>query len=251
MSDRNPQQAVIREVGAQHAGADDVELARAIGAGDTRAFQHLMRRHNRMLFRVARSILVDDAESEDALQDAYLAAYTNIHSFQGGAKLSTWLARIVINEALGRVRKRKRAAVVVPFATTGHGESINQEDAMADASAEQPDAAATRAELRQLLERRIDELPAQFRTVFILRDVEEMTVEEAAECLDIPAATVRTRAFRARALLRESLARDIDFATANAFEFAGERCDRIVATVLDRLESSVPGGESVVPDASA
>ena len=158
-----------------------------------------MRRHNRMLFRVARSILVDDAESEDALQDAYLAAYTNIDSFQGGAKLSTWLARIVINEALGRLRKRKRAAVVVPFAASGHGESNNQEDAMADASAEQPDAAAMRAELRQLLERRIDELPAQFRTVFILRDVEEMTVEEAAECLDIPAATVRTRAFRARA----------------------------------------------------
>lgn len=251
MSDRDPQQAVIREVGAQHAGADDLELARDIVAGDTHAFELVMRRHNRMLFRVARSILVDEAESEDALQDAYLAAYTNIHSFQGGAKLSTWLARIVINEALGRLRKRKRTAVVVPFAATGHGESDNREDAMADASAEQPDAAAMRAELRQLLERRIDELPAQFRTVLILRDVEEMTVEEAAECLDIPAATVRTRAFRARALLRESLARDIDFATANAFEFAGERCDRIVATVLDRLESSVPGGESVVPDAPA
>ena len=108
---------------------------------------------------------------------------------------------------------------------------------MADVTTEPPEAAAMRSELRRLLERRIDELPAQFRTVFILRDVEEMSVEETAECLDVPPATVRTRAFRARALLRESLARDIDIATVDAFAFAGERCDRIVATVLDRLES--------------
>jgi RNA polymerase sigma-70 factor (ECF subfamily) len=108
---------------------------------------------------------------------------------------------------------------------------------MADDGAELPEAAAMRGELRQLLERKIDELPEQFRTVFMLRDVEEMTVEEAAELLDVPAATVRTRAFRARALLRESLAREIDVATVNAFGFAGARCDRIVANVLARLGS--------------
>src|SRR5262249_35474008 len=102
-----------------------------------------------------------------------------------------------------------------------------------------PEAAALRAELRRLLERRIDALPEQFRTVFILRDVEEMSVEETAECIDVPPATVRTRAFRARALLRESLSRDIDMATVNAFGFAGERCDRIVAIVLDRLRLKV------------
>jgi RNA polymerase sigma-70 factor (ECF subfamily) len=237
MSDRNPQPAVIPEIASRHAAADDLQLAREIGTGDSRAFERLMRRHNRMLFRIARSILVDDAESEDALQDAYLAAYRNIGSFQGGAKLSTWLARIVINEALGRLRKRKRTAVVVPFTASGRDEPGNQEDAMTDASAEQPDTAAMRAELRELLERRIDELPAQFRTVFILRDVEDLTVDETAECLDIPAATVRTRAFRARALLRESLARDIDIATVSAFEFAGERCDRIVNGVLGCLQS--------------
>jgi len=243
MSDRNPQPALLPEAASLHSAAGDLALARQIGAGDTRAFALLMRRHNRMLFRVARSILVDDAESEDALQDAYLAAYRNIGSFQGGAKLSTWLARIVINEALGRLRKRKRSAVVVPFAASARDEPNNQEDAMADASAEQPDTAAMRAELRELLERRIDELPAQFRTVFILRDVEELTVDETAECLDIPAATVRTRAFRARALLRESLARDIDIATVSAFEFAGARCDRIVDRVLGRLQSvDLPGG---------
>ena len=106
---------------------------------------------------------------------------------------------------------------------------------MGERSVEQPDAALMRAELRQLLERRIDALPEQFRIVFVLRDVEEMSVEETADCLDIPAATVRTRAFRARALLRESLSRDLDAATVEAFGFAGERCDRIVAHVLDRV----------------
>jgi RNA polymerase sigma-70 factor, ECF subfamily len=244
-------QEVIPELAAQHPAPEDVELARSIGAGDRRAFESVMRRHNRMLYRLARSILSDEAETEDALQEAYLAAYKNIGSFKGGAKLSTWLARIVINEALGRLRKRERAGVVVPLAPRDRDAPHDQEHAVPDLVSEQPDAAAMRTELRRLLERRIDDLPAQFRIVFILRDVEEMTVEETAECLDVPAATVRTRAFRARALLRESLARDIDFATVNAFEFAGERCNRIVAAVLGRVESSARGGESVVPDAPA
>ena len=105
---------------------------------------------------------------------------------------------------------------------------------MVEGTAERPEAAAMRAELRRMLERRIDALPEQFRIVFMLREVEEMSVEETAECLDVPAATVRTRAFRARALLRESLSRDLDAATVDAFGFAGERCDRIVANVLER-----------------
>jgi len=226
----------------------DADLARAIGAGDSRAFELLMRRHNRRLFRVARAILGDDAESEDALQEAYLAAYRNMGSFQGGAKLSTWLTRIVINEALGRLRRRKRMAVVVPFTASGRDESNDQEDAMSDASAERPEAAAMRAELRALLERRIDELPSQFRTVFMLRDVEELSVEETAECLDIPAATVRTRSFRARALLRDSLSRDIDIGTVSAFEFAGARCDRIVEGVLARLRSVTLPVRTAGPD---
>jgi RNA polymerase sigma-70 factor, ECF subfamily len=219
---------------------DDAELARRIGQRDERAFEALMRRHNRMLYRLARSILKDEAEAEDAVQEAYLSAYRSIGSFRGGAKLSTWLARIVLNEAYGRLRKHKRAGVVVPFEGHDHSEHQVEEGVMADVTTEPPETAAMRGELRRLLERRIDELPAQFRTVFILRDVEEMSVEETAECLDVPPATVRTRAFRARALLRESLARDIDIATVDAFAFAGERCDRIVATVLDRLHSDAP-----------
>ena len=214
---------------------DDSELARRIGARDERAFETLMRAHNRMLYRIARSILKDDAEAEDAVQEAYLAAYRNIASFRGGAKLSTWLARIVINESYARLRKQKRASVasvVVPLESAAQGA---EEGIMAESTMERPEAAAIRAELRGLLERRIDALPEQFRVVFVLRDVEEVSVEETAECLEVPPATVRTRAFRARALLRESLSRDLDAVTVDAFGFAGERCDRIVAHVLQRV----------------
>jgi RNA polymerase sigma-70 factor, ECF subfamily len=230
---------------------DDAKLAHRIGHRDERAFEALMRRHNRMLYRLARSILKDEADAEDAVQEAYLAAYRNIASFRGGSRLSTWLGRIVINEALARLRKHKHATVVVPFSAAVRGEQRIEEGEMADERGERPEAAAMRAELRRLLERKIDELPAQFRTVFMLRDVEELSVEETAECLDVPAATVRTRAFRARALLRASLAQEVDVATVNAFGFAGEHCDRIVATVLDRVRLSVSDGESRAPEEPA
>src|SRR5262249_20315946 len=158
-------------------------------------------------------------------------------SFRVGAKLSTWLARIVINEAYARLRNQKRAGIVVPLELTAQrgGDSRAEKAPMADRTVEQPEAAALRSELRHFVESRIDALPEQFRTVFILRDVEEMSVEDTAACLGLPPATVRTRAFLARALLRGSLSQDIDVATMNAFEFAGERCDRIVSGVLHRL----------------
>lgn len=216
---------------------DDAELARRFAGGDAAAFEPLMRRHNRMLYRIARSILKDDAEAEDALQDAYLSAFRHCASFRADARLSTWLARIVVNEAYGRLRRRKRDSTVVPF-DAGRDDARRSEGGdMVDDTTESPEAAALRSELRDLLERRIDSLPEQFRTVFMLREVQEMTVEETAECLDIPVATVRSRAFRARAMLRESLARDIDVATIGAFGFDGARCDRIVAGVLDRLRA--------------
>jgi RNA polymerase sigma-70 factor (ECF subfamily) len=221
----------------------DVDLARRIGERDERAFEEVMRRHNRMLYRLARSILKDDAEAEDAVQDAYLAAYRHIEAFRGGAKLSTWLARIVINEAYARLRRRRHTAEVVPLAAasdTAEDARLRSEEgsAMADDAAARPERAAMRSEVRRMLERRIDALPEQFRTVFILREVEELTVEETAACLDLAPATVRTRAFRARALLREALERDIDTATVDAFGFAGERCDRIVARVLQAVRDA-------------
>jgi len=148
---------------------DETDLALRIGARDERAFETVMRAHNSMLYRLARSILRDDADAEDAVQDAYLSAYRNIASFRGGAKLSTWLARIVINEAYGRLRKQKQRGVVVPFDAGAHEQARTEEGSMADDRAEQPDAAAMRAELRRLLERQIDALPEQFRTAFVLR----------------------------------------------------------------------------------
>ena len=213
---------------------DDADLARRIAQHDQTAFETLMRRHNGKLFRIARAILRDDAEAEDALQDAYLDAFRHIGDFRGGAALATWLTRIVVNQALMRLRKHRRDRVVVPF---GQRDTIHLNEAeaeVADERTESPSNATLRAEIRRMLERRIDELPVAFRTVFVMREVEDMTVEETAECLSIPSATVRTRLFRARALLREALAHEMDVATVDVFAFAGERCDRIVATVLAR-----------------
>jgi RNA polymerase sigma-70 factor (ECF subfamily) len=156
-------------------------------------------------------------------------------TFRSESRLSTWLTRIVINEALGRLRKQKRERVVIPFSSEGHEEERVKETESVDESKASPEAATLRAEIRRLLERKIDELPMTFRTVFMMRELEEMTVEETAQCLDIPEATVRSRHFRAKGLLRESLAREIDVGTADAFAFLGERCDRIVAGVLNRI----------------
>jgi RNA polymerase sigma-70 factor (ECF subfamily) len=224
---------------------DDAELAQRIGRHDQAAFEIMMRRHNGKLFRVARAILKDDAEAEDALQDAYVDAYRHIDEFRGGARLSTWLTRIVINQALMRLRKHKRSRIVVPFRDAGATEPDEAEADVADERSESPPGATLRAEIRRALERRIDELPIAFRTVFVMREVEDMTVEETAECLAIPAATVRTRLFRARALLREALAHDMDMATVDVFSFAGERCDRIVAGALKR--SGTPAPASAYP----
>ena len=219
------------------AAQDDTELAQRIAGGDQIAFETLMRRQNGRLFRIARSILGEDADAEDALQDAYLDAYRHIGQFQGGAQLGTWLTRIVINHALMRLRKQKRQATVVPFR---HGEAKEPGSAevdVADHRVESPASATLRAEIRHILERRIDALPLAYRTVFIMREVEDMTVTETAESLGIPPSTVRTRLFRARALLRDALTREMETATAEVFGFAGERCDRIVTTVLQRTSA--------------
>ena len=212
----------------------DTELIHRTQAGDMRALEVLMRRHNRTLYRTARAILRDDAEAEDAVQEAYLRAYRALASFRGESKFSTWLVRITANEALMRRRKNARAAVVVALdAALPAGEQ--EEDPMSEEPG--PERDAVRAEMRKLLEGRIDALPDGYRAVFVLRALEELTVEETAAALDIPQATVRTRYFRARGLLRESLARDIDRSLEDAFAFAGERCDRIVANVLARIGS--------------
>ncbi len=215
----------------------DSEFARRIAAGDQLAFEALMRKYNRMLYRTARAILRDDAEAEDALQLAYLHAYRSIGGFRGESRLSTWLTRIVVNEALMRVRKHGTEGAVIPLdsVTDEEGNLLSSEGSTA--SVERPDAAAMRGEIRTLIERKIDALPDVFRTVFVLRALEELSVEETAGCLGVPEATVRTRFFRARSLLRESLAKEVDYAIDGAFAFDGSRCDRIVSGVLDRLRT--------------
>ncbi len=192
-----------------------------------------MRRHNGKLFRVARAILKNDADAEDALQDAYLEAYRHLDEFRAEAQLSTWLTRIVVNQSLMRLRRQKRDGTVVPFQQDGA--ETPPEVEVRDDKAESPSATVLRTEIRRILERRIDELPVAYRAVFVMREVEDMSVEETAQSLSIPSATVRTRLFRARALLRSALERDVDMATGDVFAFAGARCDRIVAGVLARL----------------
>jgi RNA polymerase sigma-70 factor (ECF subfamily) len=212
----------------------DHDLAARAAAGDGQAFTVIMRRHNRLLFRTARSILKSDVDAEDALQEAYLRAWRAIDGFRSEAKLSTWLARIVINESLARLRRGRGAQVIPLDNTTPEQDHDPMEDRMEDDPDQRPDRVAMRGELRRLMEACIDRLPDAFRSVFILRAVEEMSVEDVAIALDLPEATVRTRLFRARGLLREGLSRDIDVATADAFAFDGVRCDRIVASVLQR-----------------
>lgn len=214
----------------------DAELVARAARGDHAAFERIMRRHNRALFRTARAILRDDGDAEDALQEAYLQAYGAMGEFRGDARLSTWLARIVANQALQRLRKRERRAQILPLQPSGAAETDLEE--AADMKTDNgPEAAAHSAELRRVLEGRIDALPDSYRAVFVLRAVEELSVEETAEVLGIAPATVRSRFFRARSLLREALALKIDLACEDAFAFAGERCDRVVAFVLNHLNA--------------
>ncbi len=219
----------------------DFEVARRIAGGDRNALSALMKRHNQKLYRTARSILNDDAEAEDACQEAWVHAWHAMAGFRADAKLSTWLVRIVANEAIGRIRKRKRRAEVIWLSGDAKrdGEAPEGEDMREDPSG-QPETAALHAQTRRLLESAIDRLPAAFRTVFVLRAVEDMSVEETAQCLGVPPPTVRTRYFRARALLREALAHDVELCVEEAYSFAGARCDRIIAGVLARLDEAAP-----------
>lgn len=213
---------------------DDLHLARRIAAGDRLAFELLMRRHNRRLFRLARASLRNDAEAEDALQEAYLAAYRSITQFRGEASLGTWLSRLVLNECFGRLRRQARRDNIFPI------RSVDDErifDELPRPHSDSPEAAAMLSETRIILERKLDQLPERYRVVFVLRCVEEMSVEETAEYLDIPEATVRSRLFRARKLLRESLAQDFDDAQRELYQFGGRHCDRVVSRVLACLDS--------------
>jgi RNA polymerase sigma-70 factor (ECF subfamily) len=215
------------------AAADDTAIVRRVLAGDKGAFEHLMRRYNRRLYRLARAVLRNDAEAEDALQEAYLSAYRLLGQFRAEAALSTWLSRLVLNECLGRLRRTARRQNVIPIFPTS---TRFEMDAIAD-DAGLPDQVLGRAQMRDLLQTKLDALPEIFRVVFVLRAVEELSVAETAQCLNIPETTVRTRYFRAKSSLREALAQDLDLAERDLYDFGGASCDRVTAAVLTKLTS--------------
>lgn len=212
---------------------DEAQLARQAAAGDEAAFTVIMRRYNRRLFRTARSILGGDADAEDALQDGYLQVWRALPGFRGEASLSTWMVRIVANAALARLRKAHHATVPLDDAMN----EPEDRPALTDAHGNGPERATANVQLRELLESHIDALPEAFRAVFMLRGVEEMSVEEVARALDIPEATVRTRYFRARKLMRDALGNAVDRTLHDAFAFDGDRCDRMVVGVLARARA--------------
>lgn len=229
----NPQREEMTET-----TLSDSALVQQVLSGNDKAFEVIMRRNNRALYRAARSILQNDAEAEEAVQEGYLKAYQALSRFHGEAKITTWLTRIVINEALEKMRKHKQETGKVSLENVVDLEMHIDNTNDGRTGPDGPESAAMRAQTRRLLERKIDQLPAAFRTVFILRALEEMSVEETALCAGVTEATVRTRFFRAKSLLRESLASEIDTVLDDAFAFAGDRCDRIVNTVLERIRLS-------------
>lgn len=208
----------------------DDEIVALVRGGETGLYEMLMRRYNQRLFRVIRSVVTDEAEAEDVLQEAWVRGYEHLDQFEGRASFSTWITRIAFHEALSRVRKRKRW---VPLENE-EGEVITEADGRQKES-ETPEAQAMRSEMGEMLEAALDSLPETYRTVFMLREVEQLSTSETAECLELSEEAVKTRLHRSRALLRRELESRIGPAYADAHTFLGERCNRTVARVLARI----------------
>lgn len=207
--------------------ATDEELVASVVGGEPAAFALLMRRHNRKVFRAVRSILRDDFEAEDAVQQAYVSAYTHLAAFAGGSKFSTWLVRIAINEALGRLRRARVRAFV-----DGSTDERQEQVMSAHTRDSTPEEACSNRELAAMLERAVDELPELYRTVFMLRQIEGLSTAETAEILGTSVVTVKQRLHRARSVLQEHVEDFSEDKLRLAYAFDGERCDRIVARVL-------------------
>ena len=199
-------------------GPDEVIVKRVL-AGERPLYEALVRRHNTRLYRAARAILRNEAEVEDVMQEAYVQAFAHLSQFRAEARFSTWLTRIAVHEALARRRRNQRQTPM-------------EEPAVATLT---PEEHAGSREIAHMLEGAIDELPDNFREVLMLRTVEEMSVAETAEVLDIPEDTVKTRLFRARALLREAIAERALNQATSAYDFQAPRCNRIAAAVMQRI----------------
>lgn len=227
---------LAREAGTQvsDVGFDEMDLVSRALARDREAFRIIMRRNNQRLYRIARGVVRDDAEAEDVVQEAYMRAFSHLDAFRGASSLSTWLSRITINEALGRLR-RKRRAEGAGLMSAGSIEAeiirfpLNPDDI-------DPERAMAQRQILNLVEQATDNLPEAFRTVFVARVIEGMSMEETAEVLGLRPQTVKTRLHRARALLRKELDAKIGPILLDAFPFAGRRCDRLTGAVLRRLD---------------
>jgi RNA polymerase sigma-70 factor, ECF subfamily len=228
--------SAIATESAESGLAPDLEIVKKVLAGDGLSFELIMRRYNRRLYRIERGVLRNDDDAEDVVQEAYLRAYQNLPEYRGKGPLSAWLAKITMNEALGRLRGNDAARVMVSFDEPEEAEEANFMAQMVS-SLPDPEQSASRAEVRRLLESAIDALPDAYRMVFILFGVEEMSVAETATCLDVEPATVKTRYHRARKLLQQHLASLVDSGAGDVYSFDGLRCDRIVKGVLQRLGS--------------
>jgi len=201
---------------------EDEQVVARVLAGEKAWFEVLLRRHNQRLFRVARAIVKNDAEAEDVVQQAWLSAYSHLAQFESAARFSTWLTRIAVNEALGRLQRGARRGEV-------------ELEEMESMTSRTPEVEVAGREEARLLEAAVDELPEPYRLVFMLREVQELSVAETAESLNISEDNVKVRLHRARAALREGLIARMESAARQAYPFLGARCDRIVAAVMARL----------------
>ena len=218
-------------------GCSDAVLVDFARQGEEAAMRLIIQRHNRRLYRTARAILRDDPEAEDDVQEVYLRAFAALDGFRGEASLSTWLTRIALNEALGRLRRRRPTSGLEAIdAAAGR----NGADLIVFPGAQppgSPESEFARGQVRLLLEQAIDELPEPFRVVFILRDIEEMSIEQTALHLSLKPETVKTRLHRARRLIRAALSKQVSSAFAELFPFGGSRCDRMTERVMLLLRS--------------
>lgn len=219
---------------AASAELDEAALVARIRARDADAFRTVMQRYNQRLYRVARGILRNDGEAEDAVQEAYVRAFSHLADFRGESSLATWLTRIVMNEALGRLRSQRRMV-------ERGGSALNASEAEIiqfplAAKPDDPERTLAQREILNLVQKITDELPDVYRIVFMTRVIEGMSIEDTAELLDIPPETVKTRLHRARRLVREQLDEQIGPVLMDAFPFAGRRCERLTTAVLQRFD---------------
>src|ERR1700710_2372543 len=218
---------------AAPAGSTDTDLVARALAPDEPAVRLIMQSNNRRLYRLARGILRNDSEAEDVVQETYFRAFTHLERFRGDSSLSTWLARIAMNEALGRLRKQRPSIDLDTLAPGVIEAQIIQFPL--SAVSEDPERTMAQREIQHVVEHAIDELPDAFRIVFITRVIEGMNVEETADILGLKPETVKTRLHRARTMLRDNVEKKIGPVVMEAFPFAGKRCERLTDAVLKRL----------------